>query len=80
MAKVLFFGITKDLTKTSTENIEIPNDKTSVSELKDILLQQYPELSKVPDLMIAINTNYAKDDDVARSGDEIAIIPPTNGG
>ncbi len=80
MAKVLFFGISKDLTKTPEFDLKIPDNGFSVSEIKYILFDQYPELSKVSDVLVAINTNYSEDDDEAHDGDEIAIIPPTNGG
>ena len=75
------FGIIKDITGTSDLNLE---DNTfegqSVGSLKQFLAENYPDISKLNALMIAVNQNYAGDDLILRSNDEIALIPPVAGG
>ena len=77
--KIIAFGIAKDILGTSQKNTEIKENIT-VEQFKKYLLLKYPEFSKLSNFMIAINTNYAKDKDTIKKGDEVAIIPPTSGG
>ena len=79
--KVLLFGIAKDIVGDS--HLQFSNiDKTpsSVSELKKIISETYPEFSKLSSLGVAVNSAYAQDDVVLNTTDEIAIIPPVSGG
>ena len=79
--KVLLFGIAKDIVGDS--HLQFSNaDKTpsSVSELKKVISETYPEFSKLSSLAVAVNSTYAQDDVVINATDEIAIIPPVSGG
>jgi len=75
------FGIIRDITGTSDLNLE---DKTfegqSVGSLKQFLTKTYPDISELNALMVAVNQNYAGDDLILSSTDEIALIPPVAGG
>jgi len=79
--EVLLFGIARDIIGESTLTIsgesKIPN---SVSELKKMLSENYPEFGKLSSLAVAVNSEYAADEVVLNSTDEIAIIPPVSGG
>ncbi|MFS4492361.1 MoaD/ThiS family protein [Maribacter sp. 2308TA10-17] len=79
--EVLLFGIARDIVGNSqlefSETDKIP---TSVSELKQIISETYPEFSKLSSLAIAVNSEYAADDVSLNRNDEIAIIPPVSGG
>jgi molybdopterin synthase sulfur carrier subunit len=44
------------------------------------MLSKYPKLAELVSFLIAVNSEYADDDRVINSGDEVAIIPPTSGG
>ncbi|MHA7862923.1 MoaD/ThiS family protein [Flagellimonas marinaquae] len=80
---ILLFGATKDIIGTPTLSVptaslsgkKIPN---TVGELKKILESTYPELKKISKVTVAVNQNYATDQDSINSYDEIALIPPPN--
>jgi len=76
--KIRAFGITKDLLGGRDTVIEIQG--TTVGELRRELSERYPELSDLKSLFIAVNNDYADDDRLLKSTDEIALIPPVSGG
>jgi len=79
--EVLLFGIAKDIVgKSLLEFSETDKVPSSVSELKKMISETYPEFSKLSSLAVAVNSEYAKDDEPLKENDEIAIIPPVSGG
>ncbi len=58
---ILIFGIIKDIVGKNKLAIEIENDST-VSTLKNRLLDEYPELSKYKNYSVAVNEEYVEDD------------------
>lgn len=77
--KILAFGITKDIFGASEKELEVQDD-LNVSELKEKLEEDFPQLIKLKSYFIAVNEEYAEDDQVIVNTDEIAIIPPVSGG
>jgi molybdopterin converting factor small subunit len=79
---ILAFGAAKDAVNGSTVEftVDINGDKLTASELKKQLLDTYPSLNNLPAFMLAVNSVYATDKTYIKSGDEVAIIPPTSGG
>ncbi|QIY90233.1 molybdopterin converting factor subunit 1 [Chryseobacterium gallinarum] len=77
--KILAFGITKDIFGTSQQEITI-KDAITVQQLKSILEEEFPELKKLTSYFIAVNEEYAEEDQMITETDEIAIIPPVSGG
>lgn len=76
---ILAFGITKEIFGTSEKELEV-YDNIKVKELKDILENDFPRLVKLKSYFIAVNEEYAEDDQIIAGTDEIAIIPPVSGG
>ncbi|MCK8490811.1 MoaD/ThiS family protein [Spirosoma sp. RP8] len=76
---VLLFGITRDLTGQSAVSVPV-SEGARVSDLLDQLYQEYPKLSGIRSLLVAVNGEYAEVDQVLTSKDEIALIPPVSGG
>jgi len=76
---MLAFGIAKDIVGGSQLQLLVKNDMT-VAELKQLLAKQYPPFSDLASLMIAVNNEYAQDNTVLKSTDEVALIPPVSGG
>lgn len=74
---VLCFGIAKDITGQSI--IELENI-TNVQQLRDVIETNYPAFKDIKKCMIAVNEEYADDDQDLNSNDAIAIIPPVSGG
>lgn len=76
---VLLFGITRDLTGQSSVSVAV-DEGDRVSDLLGQLYQQYPKLSGIRSLLVAVNGEYAEVDQLLGSKDEIALIPPVSGG
>lgn len=79
--KLLLFGIAKDIIGGSV--FELPSGSKhpkNVLELKHILVQLFPEFAKLSSFAVAVNSQYAHDDEALQINDEIAIIPPVSGG
>jgi molybdopterin converting factor subunit 1 len=76
---VLAFGIAKDIFGGSSVSIELPEQRTTGS-LKQLLESSYPRLKQLVSYMVAVNNEFAADDNIINERDEIAIIPPVSGG
>ena len=76
---VLLFGIARDLTGRSTLPVPLPSDGR-IDTLINTLCQQYPLLTGIKSLLIAVNGEYAGPDQMLNPNDEVAIIPPVSGG
>lgn len=79
---ILLFGITKDIVGTSSLSMPVSSatELKTVGALKAHLEQAYPELNKLSSLAVAVNNNYAGEDEPINIYDEIALIPPVSGG
>ncbi|MBX2966081.1 MAG: MoaD/ThiS family protein [Cyclobacteriaceae bacterium] len=73
------FGITRDIVGAREVEMELA-DGITVYQFKQLLFKQYPALSTLRSLFIAINHSYAEGDQIMQTGDEIALIPPVAGG
>lgn len=76
---ILLFGITTDLLKASSLSLSIEKN-SSIKALKKLLLDEYPQLSKINTYTIAVNESYASDETILNENDVVAIIPPVSGG
>jgi molybdopterin synthase sulfur carrier subunit len=76
--KVKAFGITKDIIGSKETVFEV--EAATVGDLQNFLFTKYPKLSGLRSLFIAVNHNYAADDQTIAETDEIALIPPVSGG
>ena len=77
--QLLLFGVTADLLKTSSLEIEVL-EKSSIKDLKRKLIDEYPQLQNINSYAIAVNESYANDEIVLQKSDIVAIIPPVSGG
>jgi molybdopterin synthase sulfur carrier subunit len=77
--RIKAFGISKDILKAREISVEIPNGST-VTDLKNYLFTQFPQLQELASLYIAVNAAYAPDHQCLMEDDEIALIPPVSGG
>lgn len=73
------FGITREIAGAKELVVELPEGST-VSDFKTELFSQFPRLSTLTSLFIAVNQAYAEDSQVLKKEDEIALIPPVAGG
>ena len=77
--KILAFGITRDILGGSTVEMQIPA-AASVADLRAALYAEYPALQKLNNLAIALNTEYASEEQTITERDEVVLIPPVSGG
>ena len=77
--QLLFFGITTDLVGRNSQTYSI-KEGTSIKDLKNILIADYPNLKNINEFAIAVNEEYADEDLLIKDGDVVAIIPPVSGG
>jgi molybdopterin converting factor subunit 1 len=75
---ILAFGIAKEIFGGSSITIELSG--SSIGYLKEMLEDKYPRLKQLASYMIAVNNEYANNDQEIKQGDEIAVIPPVSGG
>ncbi|KUY20958.1 molybdopterin synthase sulfur carrier subunit [Elizabethkingia miricola] len=77
--KILAFGIAKDILGAAEKDIDLV-EGTTVQHLKLKLEDEYAELKHLKSYFIAVDDEYAENDQVIISTNEIAIIPPVSGG
>ena len=76
---ILLFGILRDvigenrLVKALTKN-------SSLEELRQELVKEFPQLNKYKNYSIAVNEAYAENEYVIKENDVLALIPPVSGG
>ena len=63
-------------------NVQIPwRDGDTVSQLRQRLAELHPCLLSLNSrLLVAVNNDYARDEDRIRTSDEVACFPPVSGG
>lgn len=76
---LLLFGVVADMLETSSLIIEVTTG-SSVLQLKEQLIAQYPILENINSYAIAINEEYAANEVNIKENDVVAIIPPVSGG
>ncbi len=78
--KVLFFGLTHDLTGFAQELVEVPEGE-SLDALWRRYETRFPRLAPFADsLLVAVNQEIVKRETPLREGDEVAFMPPVSGG
>ncbi|WP_327998182.1 molybdopterin converting factor subunit 1 [Metabacillus fastidiosus] len=77
MNKVLLFAHLQEA--AGKDHLFIQAAGLSVKELRNSL-ENETRLSSLQNVMIAINENYATDEDIIEENDVIALIPPVSGG
>ena len=78
--KVLFFGVTKDLTGLQEEQTEIP-EGVNLDGLWGCYTARFPRLSYLSGvLLMAVNQEIAERTRILQDGDEVAFLPPVSGG
>jgi molybdopterin synthase catalytic subunit len=78
--RVLFFATFRDLVGTQEILVKVERG-ANVKDLKTILGSLYPSINEtINDVLIAVNREFAFDDDIIPEGAEIGIFPPVSGG
>jgi molybdopterin converting factor subunit 1 len=78
--RVLLFARARDLAGRDVAEVELPAGAT-VAALREQLARELPGLSGfVTRCAVAVDGEYAEEEDVVREGAEVAVIPPVSGG
>ena len=78
---VLFFSVLRDLAGTDRSVVECPEESCSVSEAVEIVYRKYPALRDWDGrTLVALNCRFAEGGETVREGDELALMPPVQGG
>jgi molybdopterin synthase catalytic subunit len=78
--KVLFFATLKARIGISQVSLDL-EPGAGVRELKETLSERYPALRDLlPTVLVAVNREFAFDEDPIPAGAEIALFPPVSGG
>ena len=77
--KINLFGITRDIVGNNTTEIEM-SQSADVQAVLGQLKINYPKLTDIKSLLVAVNSEYAGSDLILSENDEIALIPPVSGG
>jgi molybdopterin synthase catalytic subunit len=79
-ARVLFFGMLKELVGLSAEEIDLP-DGSDVGSVFELYAARQPLLRKLaPSIVAARNQEFAGLSTPVADGDELAFLPPVSGG
>ncbi|CAM3998706.1 molybdopterin converting factor subunit 1 [Bacillus cereus] len=77
MIRVLLFANLQE--EAGVSELQIEEENITVAQLKEIVAKEYNVPVSAP-IMVAINEEYANEDDAIQSGDIVALIPPVSGG
>jgi molybdopterin converting factor subunit 1 len=78
--KVLFFGLTRDLTGLGEERVEL-QDGERLQDLWQRYANRFPKLAEMSQVLVtAVNQEVAGPTRALRDGDEVAFLPPVSGG
>ena len=65
--------------EVSKPALQIDCENITVAELKKVLIKKY-NVAISNEIMVAINEEYANENDIIQTGDTVAMIPPVSGG
>lgn len=77
--KLIAYGIAKDILGGGSKDYAV-KARCSIGQLKQLLINDFPEFEKLRSLKFAIDEEYQTDDYLILEGDEVVIIPPVSGG
>ena len=79
-ARVLFFGVLKDLVGHSSEEAEFP-DGADLGAVLDAYAARFPRLKELAgSIVVARNREFTRLSASLEEGDEVALMPPVSGG
>ena len=77
---IVAFGIAREILKSRTLLVELEPSSATIAQLKQHLINRYPELSTLRSLSFAVGEDYQEDNYILNEGDEVVVIPPVSGG
>jgi molybdopterin synthase sulfur carrier subunit len=78
--QVILFGVSREIVGESELIINPAENIQTVGELKNWMKKKYPGLQKLSSLAVAVDSEYADDEQLIADKNEVALIPPVSGG
>lgn len=82
--RILYFALLRDAIGRAQEELDVPEDVTTVAALREWLLRRgeayESALGNARRVRAAVNQEMAEPDDAVKAGDEVAFFPPVTGG
>ena len=79
--RILFFSVLQDITKCDELEFEIPSGVKNIRQLLDFLCDRWPSLREWRGkILTAADLHYVGEEHILEDGQEIAIMPPVQGG
>ncbi len=78
--QVILFGISREIVGESRLNISPAENIQTVAELKLWMKAKYPQLGRLTSFAVAVDSEYADDEQSITEKNEVALIPPVSGG
>lgn len=80
MVNVQLFARARELAGAAVLAVELP-DGATVAELRPAMSKACPPLAEfLARCAVAVNDDYAGDDEIIAAGASVAVIPPVSGG
>lgn len=78
---ILLFSVLKDLAGEDRFHLSLEGSEPSLRDVIEKAYQLHPALRDWDsNLLVAVNCEYADREQVVKDGDEIALMPPVQGG
>lgn len=77
---IRLFAVARQLSGRDSIDLDVPSG-TTIGQLRGQLAAEIPDLAPVlPQVLFAVGSEYAPDDQPLAEGSQIACIPPVSGG
>ena len=78
---IFFFATLRSLTGIKTLEIQLPPE-SRVADLKLLVAEHFPQVAPAlaETVLVAVNREYAEDEQLIPDGAEVALFPPVSGG
>lgn len=81
MIRVLLFAGLAEAAGSQHVSLNTDLNVVSIKDIRSLLAERYPQLRDLLEKsMAAVNQEYANQDTIVTSADEVAFIPPVSGG
>ena len=79
VVRIRLFAVMAQMAGAGSVMLELP-DGSPVQAIRPALERQFAKMAWPAGTMLAVNQEYAGENVILQSGDEVAIIPPVSGG
>jgi molybdopterin converting factor subunit 1 len=82
MIEVRFFAMLRRIAGVESREYEL-QEPITVGELKEMITRDIPALAEVlggRSVLVSVNEEFARDDELVADGDVVGLLPPFSGG